>query len=66
MMGQNLYGYDWTFPYVPGGQYAKALNPQRAIQLAYRYNIPIEYDTKAQAPYFHYRDQNGKKKCCLV
>lgn len=25
MMGQNLYGYDWTLPYIAGGPYAKAL-----------------------------------------
>ncbi|MFC3883425.1 LysM peptidoglycan-binding domain-containing protein [Bacillus songklensis] len=61
MMGQNLYGYDWTLPYVPGGQYAKALSPQRSIELAYRYNVPIEYDSKAQAPHFNYRDENGKE-----
>jgi spore germination protein len=61
MMGQNLYGYDWTLPYVPGGQYARAVSPQEAIRLADRYNVPIEYDTKAQAPHFHYRDENGKE-----
>jgi spore germination protein len=60
MMGQNLYGYDWTLPYTPGGEYAKAISPQRAIQIANRYNAAIEYDTKAQAPHFQYRDENGK------
>ncbi|GMB10178.1 spore germination protein [Thermolongibacillus altinsuensis] len=60
MMGQNLYGYDWTLPYTPGGEYAKAISPQRAIQIASRYNAAIEYDTKAQAPHFNYRDENGK------
>ena len=34
MMGQNLYGYDWTLPYKPGNPFAKALSPQQAIQLA--------------------------------
>jgi spore germination protein len=61
MMGQNLYGYDWTLPYVPGGQYARAVSPQEAIRLAARYNVPIEYDTKAQAPHFNYKDENGKE-----
>lgn len=61
MMGQNLYGYDWTLPYVPGGQYAKAVSPQRAIQLASEHNVPISYDYKAQAPHFNYTDNQGKQ-----
>ncbi|GGJ80158.1 spore germination protein [Anoxybacillus voinovskiensis] len=61
MMGQNLYGYDWTLPYVPGGKYAQAISPQQAIQLASRYNVSIEYDRNAQAPHFRYRDENGNE-----
>jgi spore germination protein len=61
MMGQNLYGYDWTLPYVPGGPYARAISPQQAIQLADEYNVPIQYDTRAQAPHFNYRDKAGKE-----
>ncbi|QFF97360.1 LysM peptidoglycan-binding domain-containing protein [Psychrobacillus glaciei] len=54
MMGQNLYGYDWTLPYKQGNAFAKALSPQRAIQLARERNAAIEYDPIAQAPFFHY------------
>jgi spore germination protein len=61
MMGQNLYGYDWTLPFVPGGQYAKAVSPQRAIEIAAENNVPIRYDTTAQAPYFNYTDAQGKQ-----
>lgn len=61
MMGQNLYGYDWTLPFAPGGEYAKAISPQQAIQLAANNNVAINYDTKAQAPYFNYRDNEGKE-----
>jgi spore germination protein len=53
LMGQNLYGYDWTLPFVQG-TIAKAVSPQQAIQLAATHNVPIEYDTKAQAPHFRY------------
>ena len=60
-MGQNLYGYDWTLPFVPGGQYAKAVSPQQAIQLARTNNVPILYDQEAQAPHFNYTDTNGKE-----
>ncbi|MFC0274868.1 glycoside hydrolase family 18 protein [Metabacillus herbersteinensis] len=61
MMGQNLYGYDWTLPFVQGGQFAKAVSPQQAIQLASQYNVPIKYDTKSQAPNFDYQDTSGKE-----
>ncbi|MBD8071530.1 LysM peptidoglycan-binding domain-containing protein [Bacillus sp. PS06] len=60
MMGQNLYGYDWTLPYVAGGEYARAVSPQRAIEIAAENNVPIQYDTTAQAPHFDYQDADGK------
>lgn len=60
MMGQNLYGYDWTLPYVQGGPLAKAISPQQAIQLAYKYHAAIEFDQRSQAPTFKYTDENGK------
>ncbi|MTK11338.1 MAG: LysM peptidoglycan-binding domain-containing protein [Clostridiaceae bacterium] len=59
MMGQNLYGYDWTLPFVPGST-AKAISPQDAILLAANHNVPISYDTTAQAPHFDYTDEAGK------
>lgn len=61
MMGQNLYGYDWTLPYVAGGAYAKALSPQAAIDLARTRNAAIQYDYKDQAPHFDYTDESGKQ-----
>ena len=60
MMGQNLYGYDWTLPYVPGGPYARALSPQAAIRLARDQNVAIRYDYTAQAPHFDYIDAEGR------
>jgi len=61
MMGQNLYGYDWTLPYVPGGPYARAISPQEAINLARRQNARIEYDYKVEAPFFRYWDKDRKE-----
>lgn len=60
MLGQNLYGYDWTLPFVQGGEYAEAVSPQRAIEIAKRYNAVIYYDYTAQAPYFNYVDEQGR------
>lgn len=61
MMGIPLYGYDWTLPYVPGGQWARTISPQEAIQLALRYRQSIQYDPVSQAPYFYYTDENGRR-----
>jgi spore germination protein len=60
LMGQNLYGYDWTLPFVQG-TVAKAVSPQQAIQIAAQNNVAIQYDTKAQAPFFKYTDSEGKE-----
>lgn len=60
MMGQNLYGYDWTLPFVQG-TIARAVSPQQAIELALQNKVPIQYDTKAQAPFFNYVDAEGKR-----
>lgn len=61
MMGQNLYGYDWTLPYVKGGEYARALSPQAAISVARENNTNIEFDYSAQAPFFQYWDASSKQ-----
>ncbi|KPB03057.1 glycosyl hydrolase family 18 protein [Bacillus sp. CHD6a] len=60
MMGQNLYGYDWTLPFVQGGEFAKAISPQAAIELAANNNVAILYDEEAQAPHFTYTKE-GKE-----
>ncbi|WP_026672203.1 LysM peptidoglycan-binding domain-containing protein [Alkalihalobacterium bogoriense] len=61
MMGQNLYGYDWTLPFVPGGEYARAISPQQAIGLARSYNVPIQFDLDAMAPHLDYVDEQGNE-----
>src|SRR5690606_11100663 len=50
MLGQNLYGYDWTLPFKPGGEYARALSPVQAVALARTMNQAISYDEESQAP----------------
>lgn len=59
MMGQNLYGYDWTLPFVEGGPFARAVSPQTAILLARDNNAEILFDPIAQAPHFNYFDAQG-------
>lgn len=60
LMGQNLYGYDWTLPYQRGTT-ARALSPQAAIALAAEHNVRIQYDYRAQAPFFEYTDDQDRK-----
>lgn len=60
LMGQNLYGYDWTLPFKPGTT-AKAVSPQQAIDLARTFNVNIQYDYTSQAPFFNYRDESGNE-----
>ncbi|MBP1932141.1 glycoside hydrolase family 18 protein [Ammoniphilus resinae] len=60
MMGIPLYGYDWTLPYVQGGQRARSISPQQAIELAARYGVAISYDPVSQAPFFRYVDEQGR------
>ncbi|KUO66162.1 MAG: spore gernimation protein [Gracilibacter sp. BRH_c7a] len=60
MMGIPHYGYDWTLPYVRGGTWARSITPNQAIQLAVRYGVSIQYDTTSQAPFFEYKDEQGK------
>lgn len=59
LMGQNLYGYDWTLPFVEGGGPARAVSPQQAIQIAIENNAAIQFDPVAQAPFFTYTDSSG-------
>ncbi len=61
LLGQNLYGYDWTLPYEEGGEPAEALSPQQAIARAREQNVAIEYDTEAQAPFYTYTDSQGNQ-----
>lgn len=59
LLGQDLYGYDWTLPFEQGGKPAQAVSPQRAIAIAREQNVQIKYDQQAQAPFFHYTGAQG-------
>lgn len=60
VLGQNLYGYEWTIPAAPG-EMARAISPQEAIRIARLNNARIEYDDDAQAPFFIYYDNEQKR-----
>lgn len=57
LMGMPNYGYDWTLPFMRGTP-AKSIGLTQAVELALRYGVNIQYDERAQSPYFYYTD-NG-------
>lgn len=59
MMGIPLYGYDWTLPYTPGGEFAEAIGNQEAVDRAAKFGATIKYDTTAQSPNYSYIDSKG-------
>lgn len=61
VLGAPLYGYDWTLPFVPGGEFARVLSPQAAVEQAARVNAAIQYDPVAEAPYYRYWDAEGRE-----
>lgn len=60
LMGMPNYGYDWTLPYREGVP-ARSISNAQALQTARRYGADIRYDEQAQAPYFHYYDEQGRE-----
>lgn len=60
LMGVPNYGYDWTLPFVPGST-ARSMPNTEAVKLAERVGAVIEFDKKAQAPFFSYYDKEGRK-----
>ena len=58
-LGMPNYGYDWPLPFVQGQTRATSISNRYAIQLAIRYNVAIQFDERAQSPWFRYRDESG-------
>lgn len=56
-LGIPNYGYDWPLPYVQGQTKATSISNRYAVQLALRYNAEIQFDERAQAPWFQYTDE---------
>lgn len=60
LMGIPNYGYDWTLPFVQGSS-AQSLSNTGAVELASRVRAQIQFDEKAQSPFFTYYDTSGKQ-----
>jgi spore germination protein len=61
LMGIPMYGYDWTLPYTPGGEFAESIGHQEAVNRARRYGAEIKFDEAAQSPYFNYVDEERRQ-----
>lgn len=59
LLGLPNYGYDWILPFERGVTRATAIGNQYAVEIAERYGVAIQFDEKAQSPYFEYRDRQG-------
>ncbi len=59
-LGIPNYGYDWPLPFVQGETKAASLSSQQAVALAVRYGAEIQYDGRAQSPWFRYTDGRGR------
>lgn len=60
-LGIPNYGYDWTLPVIQGETRAISISNQYAVALAARYRAEIQYDERAQTPWFRYLDENGRE-----
>ena len=59
LLGMSNYGYDWPLPFVQGTTRARSISNEEAVRLALQYNVAIQFDEAAQAPFFHYTDNSG-------
>ena len=60
LLGVPNYGYDWTLPFRQGSA-ARVLSNVGAVTLAGQAGAAIEYDERAQAPFFRYYDSDGRQ-----
>lgn len=56
--GFQIYARDWVIPHVKG-QEAETFDMQEAIRRGVKYGVSIQYDTKAQSPFFRYTNEKG-------
>lgn len=61
LMGMPNYGYDWTLPFERGTA-ARILTNTGAVNLAREKGAFIQYDERAQAPYFNYWTQTNEHR----
>ena len=58
MMGMPFYGYDWTLPYTPKGEFAESIGCLEAVSRAATNGAIIRYDYQSQSPFYNYYDKS--------
>ncbi|MGE8205593.1 glycosyl hydrolase family 18 protein [Heyndrickxia sp. NPDC080065] len=60
ILGVPRYGYEWT---MSNGtvESARAVSVASATATAMKYQVPIQYSTEYQQPFYSYRDESGKR-----
>ena len=61
LLGLNNYGYDWILPFKQG-QRAETLLTRQAVKRARQYGAQVIFDETARAPFFEYRDSQGRDR----
>ena len=61
LMGMSNYGYDWALPFVRGESKAEKLTNYQAQARAEYYDVPVEWDETARAPFYTYETAAGVK-----
>lgn len=62
LLGIPNYGYNWTLPYVRGESKAMSLSNVTALRLAGEKRAEIQFDSRAQTPYFTYYEYSSEQK----
>jgi len=60
LMGVPNYGYDWKIPWQQGTSATVVQNPG-AVAIAARYGASIQFDERAQTPWFRYAEPGGQR-----
>ena len=58
-LGVPNYGYDWPLPFIRGETKARSISSVQAVELARQHGSEIQYDERAQSPWFRYTDAAG-------
>ncbi len=54
IIGVPTLAYDWPLPFIQGRTIGNSLTIDAALSLARDLNVPIQFDTPSQSPYFNY------------
>lgn len=62
LLGIPNYGYNWTLPYVRGESRAISLANTAALRLAGEKRAEIQFDARAQTPFFNYFEYSPEQR----